>query len=130
MMQYYRVELDLPAVLGQNLKRQREKHGYTQEQFAERVGVDDRTLRRWESNGITRVDVIADVAAALGLDWWELFSDGDELPLCYLCLYGTSPAGRTECVLTAGLSLWHTGNSGRTRRSGLEKRTEDARDIS
>ena len=104
-MQYYRVELDLPAVLGQNLKRQREKQGYTQEQFAERVGVDDRTLRRWESGGITRVDVIADVTAALGLSWWELFSDGEELPLLfYINLYDEAPPGGQNASCWRGFS--------------------------
>lgn len=78
---YYNVELNLPKMLGDNLKRLREKQGFTQESLAERIGVDDRTLRRWEGGGITRVDVIADVAAALALDdWRELLSDGDELP--------------------------------------------------
>ena len=40
-------EEPLSKVASKNLKKQLALAGYTQEQFAEKIGVDVRTIRRW-----------------------------------------------------------------------------------
>jgi len=42
-----------PGMTGAQIKKIREARGETQAEFGERFGVDQSTIHRWETNGIT-----------------------------------------------------------------------------
>jgi transcriptional regulator with XRE-family HTH domain len=68
-------EKRLRVVLAENVRRLREEEGLTQEQAAERAGVDPRTWQRIESGETaTEMDTIGSVAAALDVDPPLLFA--------------------------------------------------------
>lgn len=60
---------------GQKLKYYIKEKGYTQEQFAlEIMFVDPSTLRRWIANGITKIELLFELAIALDIKPEELFN--------------------------------------------------------
>jgi transcriptional regulator with XRE-family HTH domain len=61
---------------GGRIRALRTERGWTQEQLAERAGVDRQTIYRMElsSRGLS-IDAYLVVAAALGIPAWRLFRD-------------------------------------------------------
>lgn len=76
--------VDRPAQAGQFLKKELKKRKISQERFAESVGCDDRTVRRWIHNGINQVDVLFRIASILELESiGDFFSSEDEVPCAF-----------------------------------------------
>ena len=62
--------------LGQRLRELRRERDLTQEQLAERAGVDSKTISRAENGHFNiGVDLIGALARALGVPTWRLFRD-------------------------------------------------------
>lgn len=62
--------------LGQRLRALRRDRDLTQEQLAERAGVDSKTISRAENGHFNiGVDLIGALARALGVPTWRLFRD-------------------------------------------------------
>ena len=53
---------DLGLVAGANLKRLMKENRLTQEDFAEAFSADERTVRRWISQGINNITLIGEIA--------------------------------------------------------------------
>lgn len=67
------------AIVARNLHRVRLRKNLTQEQLAERAGVDLRSLQRIEAGSWNMtVDYLARFRKALGCKWSELFKGLDE----------------------------------------------------
>lgn len=63
-------------ILGQRLRALRRERDLTQEQLAERAGVDSKTVSRAENGHFNiGVDLIGALARALGVPTWRLFRD-------------------------------------------------------
>lgn len=62
--------------LGRRLRILRDERGLTQEQLAERAGIDNKTVSRCENGHYAiSVDQVARLARALGVPSWRLFRD-------------------------------------------------------
>lgn len=62
--------------LGRRLRELRRERDLTQEQLAERAGVDSKTISRAENGHFNiGVDLIGALARALGVPTWRLFRD-------------------------------------------------------
>lgn len=62
-------------VTGNVIKELREKKGYTQKQLADRLGVSDKTISKWETGkGLPDVGIISYLAASLGVSLAELMA--------------------------------------------------------
>ena len=82
---------DLGRVVGANLKRLIKESEYrTQARFAEAYFVDERTVRRWVSQGVEKVYIIDELADFFKVDRMSLLSEREEV----------SPFYRTFRVLT------------------------------
>ena len=82
---------DLGRVVGANLKRLIKESEYrTQARFAEAYFVDERTVRRWVSQGVEKVYIIDELADFFKVDRMSLLSEREEV----------SPFYRTKRVLT------------------------------
>ena len=82
---------DLGRVVGANLKRLIKESEYrTQARFAEAYFVDERTVRRWVSQGVEKVYIIDELADFFKVDRMSLLSEREEV----------SPFYRTFGVLT------------------------------
>ena len=82
---------ELGKVVGANLKRLIKESVYrTQAIFAQEYGVDERTVRRWVSQGIEKVYIIDEIADFFKIDRMSLLSEREEV----------SPFYRTFRVLT------------------------------
>ena len=82
---------ELGKVVGANLKRLIKESVYrTQAIFAQEYGVDERTVRRWVSQGIEKVYIIDEIADFFKIDRMSLLSEREEV----------SPFYRTFGVLT------------------------------
>lgn len=65
-------------VTGAMIKRLRENRKMTQQQLAERIGVSDKTVSKWETGrGYPDITLIEPLSAALGVSVIELFSGED-----------------------------------------------------
>ena len=62
----------LSKVAGVNLKKQIARAGYTQEEFAEKIGVDVRTIRRW-IRSFPGLDQLQECIKVLGVPVTEFF---------------------------------------------------------
>ena len=61
---------------GERLKNYRRAKGYTQQELAEKIGVSDKTVSRWESDGgYPDVPTLVPLAQALGVTVDELLDD-------------------------------------------------------
>lgn len=56
-----------PEQIGAQIDAIRKRKNLTQEDFAEKIGYDERTIRRWFKNGIDKITTICDCADALGV---------------------------------------------------------------
>ena len=66
-------------VTGAMIRRLREARGITQQQLAERLGVSDKAVSRWETGrGYPDISLVEPLASALGVSVIELFS-GDSV---------------------------------------------------
>jgi hypothetical protein len=82
---------ELGKVVWANLKRLiKESVYHTQAIFAQEYGVDERTVRRWVSQGIEKVYIIDEIADFFKIDRMSLLSEREEV----------SPFYRTKRVLT------------------------------
>ena len=82
---------ELGKVVGANLKRLIKESAYrTQAIFAQEYGVDERTVRRWVSQGIEKVYIIDEIADFFKIDRMSLLSEREEV----------SPFYRAKRVLT------------------------------
>ena len=82
---------ELGKVVGANLKRLIKESVYrTQAIFAQEYGVDERTVRRWVSQGIEKVYIIDEIADFFKIDRMSLLSEREEV----------SPFYRAKRVLT------------------------------
>ena len=62
-----------PAKVGQNLKKLISESKFrTQVNFADVMGCDDSTVRRWISHGIDSLTTLGQIANVLEIDWKEL----------------------------------------------------------
>ena len=97
---------ELGKVVGANLKRLIKESVYrTQAIFAQEYGVDERTVRRWVSQGIEKVYIIDEIADFFKIDRMSLLSEREEV----------SPFYRTNRVLTLSYNICY--NVIRQRRS-------------
>ena len=70
---------DLGRVVGANLKRLIKESEYrTQARFAEAYFVDERTVRRWVSQGVEKVYIIDELAEFFKIDRMSLLSEREE----------------------------------------------------
>ncbi len=72
--------LSFAKMAGAYLKRSIKANGMTQESFAEKFGCDERTVRRWISQGIGSTDTIEYVLDFFGDDVRDLFLGEEEVP--------------------------------------------------
>ena len=79
-MAQFNNEVNLPMYVGAYLKQALRSRGITQEDFAEYVGVSDRTMRRWVSGDIHSLDSVSEIARALGVSVWDIFSNREDVP--------------------------------------------------
>lgn len=70
---------ELLAYVGANVRRHRQKHGWTQQQLAEQVGVELNTVQRLEAGKHLSFEMLALVADALDVAPWALLRPA-ELP--------------------------------------------------
>ena len=71
---------ELGKVVGANLKRLIKESEYrTQARFAEAYCVDERTVRRWVSQGIEKVYIIDEIADFFKIDRIDLLSEREEV---------------------------------------------------
>ena len=64
----------LPLVIGQNIRRRRLAYGWTQQQLADRIGVDIVSVSRYERGISTPTyEQLPAVLAVLELSAWQLF---------------------------------------------------------
>lgn len=62
-----------------NLKRLRTEKGITQREFAEIVGLERKTIMKYETGiAFPRLDIAEDMASALGGEFLRMLTDGDE----------------------------------------------------
>lgn len=93
-------------VVGANLKRLIKESVYrTQANFAVAKHVDERTVRRWISQGIDSLRIVDEIAAFFKVDRMSLLSEREEV----------SPFYRTKRVLTLSHNICY--NVIRQRRS-------------
>lgn len=65
-------------VTGGMIKRLREKRGVTQRQLAEKIGVSDKAVSKWETGrGYPDISLVAPLSAALGVSVIELLAGED-----------------------------------------------------
>lgn len=65
---------------GKFIAAERRRRGLTQREFAERLGISDKTVSKWEcGNGMPEVSLMLSVCDALGINLNELFS-GERIP--------------------------------------------------
>ena len=82
---------ELGKVVGANLKRLIKESVYrTQAIFAQEYGVDERTVRRWISQGIDSLRIVDEIADFFKIDRMSLLSEREEV----------SPFYRAKRVLT------------------------------
>ena len=67
-------EVELSRNIGLYLKNQLKEREITQEEFAESVNVDPRTVRRWIGRGVHTLDVLVLIASSLGVDLRDVLS--------------------------------------------------------
>ena len=78
------VFIDRPAQAGRFLKKELKKRAITQEKFAEYIGYDVRTVRRWIHNGINQVDILFVIVSFFELkSVGDIFSSGDDVPYAF-----------------------------------------------
>lgn len=70
--------------VGGYLKSELKKRKWSQAYFAEMVGVEDRTVRRWIHDGVHSLDVTFEIAGHLGVSIRDIFSDGDDVPYVFI----------------------------------------------
>ena len=75
---------ELSVHVGRYLKRELRRRGITQEEFAERIGVSDRTVRRWTSGDIHSLETVAEIASALRVNAKDIFKE--DIPFLLLRL--------------------------------------------
>jgi transcriptional regulator with XRE-family HTH domain len=74
------------ASFGQRLRRLRRDRGLTQRDLAERLGVDRRTIQRYELGQIFPVpEILAALVLALGLRFEQLFTLAPPMPREPIC---------------------------------------------
>lgn len=62
-------------ITGTTIKKLREKQNLTQRELADRIGVSDKTISKWETNrGLPDISIIEDLAKALRISLSELLT--------------------------------------------------------
>ena len=62
--------------IGANIKRYRSRKNMTQEQLAEKLGVNRQTVGRWENGSLEpRTKKLSEIAKALGVSKFDLYAD-------------------------------------------------------
>ncbi len=70
-------DLSYSLIAGQNLKKLIKSSYSSQEEFAYAYGTDIRTISRYVNQGITRIDVIQELAGFFRVDFTYFFSLSD-----------------------------------------------------
>ena len=71
---YYFMDMDIKVLLGKRIREYRLKHGLTQFQLAEKLGIDDKHLSRIElGKNMPQDTVIANLAEVFGIEPKNLF---------------------------------------------------------
>ena len=79
------VFIDRPAQAGRFLKKELKNREITQEKFAEYIGYDVRTVRRWIHNGINQVDILFRIVSFFELKGiGDIFSSEDDVSCVFL----------------------------------------------
>lgn len=66
--------MDIKVLLGKRIREYRQKHGWTQFQLAEKIGIDDKHLSRIElGKNMPQSSVIASLAEVFGIEPKHLF---------------------------------------------------------
>lgn len=68
-------ELSKKQLAGKNLRRLIKESGRTQQDFADEFGTDIRNVNRYINEGISKVEVIQEIAEFFKVDFGELFMD-------------------------------------------------------
>lgn len=66
------------SVIGEQIKKYRNKMGYTQEQLGQMIGVTTQAVSKWERGGLPDTDILPRIAHSLGISIDTLFGDDDE----------------------------------------------------
>lgn len=66
------------SVIGEQIKKYRNKMGYTQEQLGQMIGVTTQAVSKWERGGLPDTDLLPRIAHSLGISIDTLFGDDDE----------------------------------------------------
>lgn len=62
-------------ITGDTIKKLREKRGITQKELADKIGVSDKTVSKWETGrGLPDIGIIEDLSATLNVSLSELFT--------------------------------------------------------
>ena len=73
--------MGIKNLLGKKVKRLRKMRGYTQEKFAEMIGIDPKNVSRIENgNNYPSADTLTAIAKALNVDIYELFVFKEDVP--------------------------------------------------
>ena len=105
-------QTELGKVVGANLKRLIKESEYrTQARFAEAYCVDERTVRRWVSQGIEKVYIIDEIADFFKIDRINLLSEREEVYSFY----------RTKRVLTPLKKILYNENRQRFFENRIAK---------
>lgn len=79
-MAQFNNEVSYPHLVGGYLKRQLRSRHMTQECFAEKIGVDVRTVRRWIKDGVHSLDAVVDLACFFGVGVGDVLSEEEDIP--------------------------------------------------
>lgn len=86
-MTYYGYGLDHQKEIGRWLAVQLKKRNMTQEEFAFRMGVDERTVRRWINEGVGRINVLEDIASFFQMEVGISISEEKDIPShCFILI--------------------------------------------
>lgn len=76
-------EITLAQKAGRNLNRYLQEHHIKQVDFANKIGRDTRTVRRWMYEGIPNLGDLELIVMALEVSVWDMLSDGEDVPFIF-----------------------------------------------
>lgn len=69
-----------PRCVGNYLRRELGKRNLTQAKFAEMIGADERTVRRWFKSGVDSLTTVFVIANCLGVNAQDVIFSEDDVP--------------------------------------------------
>ena len=78
-MVHYGKRVSMQLRLGDFLRKSLYERGITQEQFAEQICVDPRTVGRWIRDGIDKISVVENIAQVLQIPVEDIFHEVEDV---------------------------------------------------